>query len=332
MTQEEPPSWYVPGNLFETVRAAADHQGVSTRDIAATLEAREFEAPSDRLVQLVETTRERLPLQEDSGDPSLEDPRAVPSRIVGVEDVRYLNRRDFALLVGTALSRYDGHFRTPDEAGDVAIDLIWNRQHTTLVFVTIPKSPGSPVERNNVKEVVGGGTHPDYIRSPSVVGIVSPGHFTEEAQQLAASNDLDLFGATHIDKWLTDASLPFDIVGQVLERGTMTSEEIGGLLEQIEPLPQRRQENDPLAEPSSLADQSAEDLLSTADSDDKIVEESERPEADSGESEPEKDSSPLGPDDHATEQGKFGELYADPDEDGEYDAFDQFADELSDSQ
>lgn len=309
MSRHELPSWYEPDDVSESMQNVADNSDVYLEEVVDILQYHEFDAPRDRIRELVETARDQISdLHSDSEAQSevTGEPRSLEPRFVDVTDVGYLDTQDFALVLGVVLSRYEGSFTVPEVGGDVAVDLLWNRQHTTVALRTISRPPEMPVEEADVQFVVRGDTDPDTSRSPSRLGIVSNAGFTNDARDLATANDIELFGEDHLERWLADTMLTHETLGALLESEDSDTSEFEDVLADLQTIPGIVRERDPIGDvtpPGWSINGGGDTTVSGV-----------------------KQRMPVAEDPPSL--GTHGELYADPSEDGDFGAFDRFVHEL----
>mgnify|MGYP000412781463 CR=1 FL=1 len=309
MSKHELPNWYEPGDVPKSMENVARDSDVYLEEVVDLFQSHEFDAPRDRIRDLVEAARERISASEaDSGTEveAADEPRSLHPRFVDVTDVGYLDARNFALVLGVILSRYEGSFTIPEIEEDVEVDLLWNRQHTTVAFRTISRPPEMPVEEADVQSVVRGDTDPDTGRSPSRLGIVSNAGFTNDARELATANDIGLFGDDHLERWLADTMLAHETLGALLESEDGDSSEFEDVVADLQAIPERVRERDPLDDVTSTgwsATGDGEPIVSGVKQRMPVAEDPPSP-------------------------GTHGELYADPSEDGDFGAFDRFVNEL----
>jgi hypothetical protein len=289
------------------VRAASQAPDLPTEKIVDTLCSHEFDAHRDRVRELVETTRQRIDREANADSDAVEEPRTAVPRFLGIEDVEYLNTRDFALVLGAVLSRYEGSWRTPDAVDDLAVDLFWNRQAKTVAFRTPVRPVGTPIEASVVDAVANGDTSPPEGRSPSVLGVVSNTGFTTDARDRAGEHGIELFGPPQLRRWFGDTQLTLETLGTLLEERERKATELEDVLADLQPVPGSVADVDPLAE-------AHEHELAVSN---------DRPAGSSG-----VDQGPPVTDDRPA-PGQQGELYADPREDGDFTSFDRFAEELT---
>lgn len=310
MSRGDAPEWYHPGDMVTTIQAADEYELTTSEPIVDVLADRELDAPRDRIEEMVTSAREHLSTRQDGKQPDSEDPRPMEPRYVDAADASYLGERSFATLLGIVLSRYEGSFSSPEPVDDLAVDLFWNRQHTTVAFRTVGRESSPSVQSGDVRDVIDGDTAPASGRSPSCLGIVSRGGFTPGARKLAEEHDVRLIGRDHLARWFADAKLTPEVLGTIAEREDVGREELLDLVSTLPDMPTPVREKDPLDLPAveTLSITTAES--SQAEPDPAPAQESDVP--------------------HSATAGEKGTLYADPDEDGDSGTFDRIVDELED--
>lgn len=338
------PEWYHPGDIRTTVLRAIDEADASTNRVVAVLRDHEVDAPNEQVRELVETTRDRVeaglagvgasPASESVVDAeagelavqAIERP-VVQGRAVSFDDLNYLSSREAAIVLGAVLSRYEGKFRIPEAVDDLAVNLLWNRQQTT-VGIRVVSRPQRPITDTTVERIDAGTVTPPAGRSPSKVGIAATVPFTEAAQEAASEADIELFGPDTLRTWLSEARLPRDEFGQLLESGELSADERSQVLDNVPTVPPTIRESDPLGVVGSPRTVTAD--MATDEGHDRDTGRSEE-----GESKSSPD--PASPsvderipvDDRPAQPGTLGELYADPAEDGDFGALDRYVDDLS---
>jgi hypothetical protein len=292
--------WYHEGDVARTLRAVKDKGSVYTENVVDVLAAREFDAPRERVRNLVENTMGSLPDKRvgETQQPALESPRPKQSSVVTLADLEYLGRRDMAILLGAVLSRFQGSFRTPADVDNVAADLFWNRQQTTAALRVVPYSNGTKIDRPGVESFATGNTNPASGRAPSTHGIISLTGFTEAARAAGDEFDISLFGRGHIRRWLSQSQLTDQILGALLEEGPHSTEEIDEQLAALPAMPDVIQNQDPF-DITPVEGGSVDELP---------------------------ESMPVS--DEPAQPGQTGTLYADPSEDGDFDSFDRVVSDL----
>jgi hypothetical protein len=125
--------------------------------------------------------------------------------------------------------------------------------------------------------------------------------FTDEARTLATEHDVRCFGAKYLERWCEETRLTHEVIGKLLDEGDQSIEEIDELLDELPSLPAPVRERDPLAR------------IQETDWTTSKLEYEETANQDG-----------LGDDEESPDTGQHGVLYADPDEDGDFGAFDRF--------
>ena len=324
MTQHQLPQWFQPEDIAASVRTAIKQTELSTDRIVDVLE-NEVDASPDRVETLVETARDQLSTESNTESPPKPnekdvEPRSLKPRVVASEDFAYLSPTDFARVLGGVLTRYEGHFKLPEQVDKCNVDLFWHRQRMTVALRTVPRISGTAVDKPVVKAVAAGDTDPTSGRPVSTIAVVTNTEFTDAAHDTAAANDVFLFGQPVLEQCLRDIQLTHDVLGRVLEHHDLTDEEYDTILDDLPALPPHLQEANPLKRSPTAIDQAP----SSTD---------RKPIPDSN-TEPDTETPPDSPprellDDSPQEAGKQGVLYADPDEDGDAEAFDRFTAELT---
>lgn len=309
MTDQTGPSWYTPGDIPASIEATTTDSDVYLEHIIDVLQAHEIDAPRSRIRTLVESTRERITernaTRSERGD-TLAEPRSVQTRVFDVTDATYLGHRDLATILGIALSRYSGSFSVADPDADSVIDLLWNKQHTTVGFHVVPRPTREPLAVEHVNSLIEGNTNTGSGRSLSQLAVVGPAKITATARSLAADHDITVVDADLLRRWFQDVQLSPELVGRVLETDSAAYNELEHLIAELEPMPDVIANRDPLDVSRQLSSIEAD---TTADVTGHI-----------------KQGMPIR--DEMPQPGKQGTLYADPSDDGDFGAFDRFASNL----
>lgn len=325
---EQSLSWYDPESVRATV-ANGRANGIDTEHIVEQLSLREFkDVPLTRVERIVDRTlvsEETSVRASDLSQPEQTDakPRKPPTNKLSVRDLEYLSNREAARLVGVALELFDGNTVRLSGATQGESDLVWHRQHMS-VALRIVSIPSGAVGPTHIEALLNGMTVPDDVRSPSELAIVTNRTFTQEALDSATEHDIHCFDAGHVEEWFRRARIPMTAVGILLEDGESHDGPLTDLVD-IPPIPDPRKTVDPL------------EIDRAFDIDELTTEpppaiDTPSPE-DSGDGDPGlarstgRDgllgSAPSTP-------GQTGTLYADPNDDGDFGAFDRFVDDIRD--
>lgn len=327
---QESVSWYDPESVRATVTNGVANNIEPSR-IAEYLAEREFNGiPLSRVERIVDSTsvsEDTLGESIDLSQPEATDakPREDVTKQLAVYDLEYVSNREAARLIGVALEQFDGNTVRPPETSQAETDLVWNRQHMT-VALRIVSTPSGAVDTTHIDALRNGQVGLDDGRSPSELAVVTNQVFTDEALAAAYEHDIHCFDAGHVEEWFRRARIPMDAVGTLLEDGETHDGPLTDLVE-LAPIPDPRKEVDPL-EISRAFDI---DSLRTPAEEESTVSSTDQSEANHKRQETGRDRSttqddPLGG--TQSSSGKTGTLYADPNEDGDYDVFDKFVDDI----
>mgnify|MGYP007008814574 CR=1 FL=1 len=309
MSDNEGPTWYTPGDVPGSIEAATIDSSVYVEHIVDVLQAHELDAPRSRIRTLVTSARDRISERNstptDSSDP-LEEPRAVRSRIFDVEDATYLGERNLATILGVALSRYAGSFSLVDPQADSVLDLLWNKQHTTVGFHVVTRPEQEPLTADHVTALHEGNIATGSGRSPAQLAVISPATATERARSVAEDHEIMVVDADVLRRWFNEVRLTPALVGQILEAETVAYNELEHLISELDPLPEIVASRDPLDVSHSSPPIATGDTSAITTSIDQAL--------------PVEDETPP--------PGTQGKLYANPSDDGDFGAFDRFVDNL----
>jgi hypothetical protein len=320
------PDWYVPGDVATSVRRARS-ANVTQDSLVERIGDHEFEdLPQERVEAIVtgipqgetdteggETIPQSQPQATDA------EPRQRVPRRFSVSDLGLLSPREAARVFGIALEAFEGNTVRPAATHSGPCDIYWNRQHATVGLRIVPTATVGP---EHVKVLVNGDIDPDATRTPTDLAIVTSGTYEERTTELADEHDIECLGRGHVEALLRRVRITPEAVGQALEDG---EDHDGPLLDLVDvaPVPEPRQ-TDPLTV-DSVIDTAAYPEGSTdvpdigGDPPDDGLGGGTGPGTGSG------SSDSMG----NTADGETGTLYADPTEDGDYEAFDRFVDDVT---
>jgi len=325
MSHSQAPSWYESGDIEQSLRTAFQRSNIPTEDIVDVLAEHELDASRDRILAMVETARNQITdgsSESDLSTPSIDETREQQIRYLDLTDLEYLGSRDAAYLIGTMLARFDGSFRVPESVDEEASDLVWMRSETTVGLCLEWRPDGSLVDKTDIQSVVSDSSQSVSDRDISEIAIVSNGGFTDEARELASEHEINCCGPDHLRQWCREAQITIAVAGEILSSDRTESEEIDTILEQLPALPASIPVQDPL-QPTAKTEwmnSTLDQEIKPDTTETKSTETDTERIAQSGRSGSQALSDP----------GQQGVLYADPAEDGDYNAFDRFADALTD--
>lgn len=334
MSQQSAPSWYVPDDLWATVenaRAAGD----SVSAVANFLAETELEGvPKERVERIVSAVPETTSSTDGGVDlsqtPSTSaEPRTQLSRRFSVADVEYLADDEFARVLRLAFEAFGDE--TVQPPADDPFDLYWDRDDETLGVKTVTATGDDLC--TDVVEAAAADESPRVDVSFDRAIVVTNGRFTNDATEAAADAGIVLLDRGQLETILERAMLSTTAVGTVLEAGE-THDGTLQKLTAIEAVPDVRctidgeatrtaAEIDRITDPEALGgeDDRNDDSETTGEDD-------TEPTPEAGDDDSLVEPGDTETTDDSVEQGERGVLYANPDEDGDYDAFDDFVEEL----
>lgn len=309
MSDHEGASWYTPGDVPGSIEAATVDSSVYVEHIVDVLQAHELDAPRSRIRALVTSTREQISKRNSTRteiEEPLEDPRPVQSRVFDVDDAVHLGQRNLATILGVTLSRYAGSFSLVDPEVDSVLDLLWNKQHTTVGFHVVTRPDQEPLSADHVTAVHEGSTDTGSGRSPAQLAVIGPATATERARSVAEDHDIVVVDADLLRRWFSEVRLTPAFVGRILEAETAAYDELAHLISELEPMPDVVVNRDPLDVNHSSRPIATGDTTAVTPGIDQAL--------------PVEDETPP--------PGTQGKLYSDPSDDGDFGAFDRFVDNL----
>lgn len=346
-------SWYDGDDLYKSIQQALDKQ-VSIERIAEQLCKREFtdvhqsqveavvtrvsngglsDIRQPRVEAIIESLPEGHGEDEDlstSQPPSVDvTPRSSLTNRCTVSDFAYLSRREAARVIGLTLELFDGNTVRLTEEQGLETDLLWRRQYASVGIRVIPTR--TVISDEHPKAVANGSVVPSSIRSPSELAIITCGKFSDEARAAAKELNIHCFNAGHVEAWLRRAKISQETLGTVLEDGETHD---GPLTELVDasPVPSLEKKLNPfdISPAFNIEELDASEhpkLRAERVVTDAPVKESNSSSDSTSVSTPgSTQSESLTENQPAT--GKKGVLYADPGEDGDYSAFDDFLEDI----
>lgn len=316
------PEWFVDRDVEQTVQRARAAD-VPEERVVETLAEHAFDGLRDeRITNIVE----RVPDDRRTTDGGIAglsqspsataEPREIPPRRFSVDDVEYLSDAEFARVLGLALEQFGGEsIRTADES---PLDLYWSRDETT-VGIRAATSTSNTVDARSVETLTNGtATSPDRI-SPDSVVLTTDDDVPAATVETATEAGIAVIDRGQLETVFERAALPAAAVGTVLEDGATHDGPLAELVD-LDSVPEPRRTIEAGATRTAAeidVERGSIDPISSEGSD--------------GDPDQPTDTStgPTTPNDGTSPPpGETGVLYADPDEDGDYDAFDEFTEEI----
>lgn len=320
------PNWLIDGDVAASVKKARQSD-IPKSSIIQELNYEVFdETPKGRIKAIVdaipdedaETDAISLPLSQ---DPSTDaDPRGRTTRLAASADISYLSPREAARVVGLVIEQFAGNTVRPPANESTECNLYWDRQHRTIGLRIVP-AVGEKVGEQHLQALSHGETAVEDIRSPSEVALVTNGWLSEGAKRLAEDDDIRYFDRGHLEAWFRRAKITPDALGTVLEDGENHDGPLSELVDipeipspiSVDPFEMKRVFNEPRPTEGPDAENEADQKKET---------EPGRNESAASETVPSPSKEAITP------SGETGTLYADPDEDGDYGAFERFVDDI----
>ena len=349
-------TWYREGPLVTIVHEAVSSNATRSEIVNVLSENRFSDMSRRRVESIVAGAVERRtpePGKASPSQPTRSDgrPRSVPTRFIDYGDIEHLGNREFSRLLGLTFERFAGNTVSPLLD---AVDLLWHRQYDT-VGVRVVAAQDAEQTLDAIEVISTEDTNPPDTRAPSRLVVVTAAAIDEELTAAASDANVELCGRRQVAHWLRIVQLPPSAYGPLLEEGEQSSFDTDSILDKLPPLPSRVEARDPLALDSSRDTVDIEQWTLERDGYDKTVQSASFAEADQGAGssvtaasgtgstttsvEPNTDGTSTAeenpsigiekPDfDAQPAEGEFGHLYADPDEDGDFDGIDAWVDGL----
>lgn len=318
MSQTNFPEWFAEGDVEQTIQQARAAD-VPQDAIVEALAEHAFEGlRAERVVNIVGAISDD-PRTTDCGTVGLShspsattEPRETPPRRFSVDDVVYLSDAEFARVLGLALEQFGGEsIRTTDD--ESALDLYWSRDGTT-VGLRAATSTGNTIDAESVGTLADAPVASPAGAMPDSVVLVSDDDVPAEAVETATDAGIAVIDRGQLETVFERAALPAAAVGTVLEEGATHD---GALAELVE--------LDGVPEPRRTIEAGATKTAAEVDVGRGSVDSTSSEESDDDDQPTDTGTGPTAPKDEASPPaGETGVLYADPDEDGDYDAFDDF--------
>lgn len=201
-------------SLLEFVETAETHEtqlDVQESDLVHQLWGRDV--PRDRALRILREERERLD-KYDSVSPS-ESSRAP--RYVDLNDLELVSGYEFEHILAEILSRVEGDATVTEESGDQGVDVVWFRDTDTVGIQAKAYDKSNPVGNSAVQEIYTGSTVRDSEYSIDAPAVVTTSRYTDGAREAAENSDVILYGRSDLERWLSDAELDSEALGELLD-------------------------------------------------------------------------------------------------------------------
>lgn len=170
------------------------------------------EIPHDRAVAIVREECERIT----SYDTISRATSARSPRYMDLTDLELVSGYEFEHILAEILSRVDGEAQVTKASGDQGVDVVWFRESETVGIQAKAYDKKNPVGNSAVQEIYTGATVRNSEYEIDTAAVVTTSRYTNSAREAAANSDVTLYGRKQLEKWLDDAELDADSMGDIL--------------------------------------------------------------------------------------------------------------------
>ncbi len=170
------------------------------------------EIPHNRAVAIVREELEQITSYESiSRSTSARSPRYMD-----LTDLELVSGYEFEHILAEILSRVDGEAQVTKASGDQGVDVVWFRESETVGIQAKAYDKKNPVGNSAVQEIYTGATVRNSEYEIDTAAVVTTSRYTNSAREAAANSDVTLYGRKQLEKWLDDAELDADSIGDIL--------------------------------------------------------------------------------------------------------------------
>lgn len=201
-------------SLAEFVELATEHGASTESQLRTLLEyAWDGDVSPDRASRVLRRERQRLDDRDRDAPP---DSKRAP-RYMDLEDLELLSGYEFDHVLAAVLRRVEGEATVTRPTRDRGVDVVWERDDRTVGIRTRPADVDAPVGEGAVEaaHVAATATESDY--AIDVPAVVTTSRYTEGAQAAAEAPNVRLYGRSHLERWLSEAGLDAEAMGETLE-------------------------------------------------------------------------------------------------------------------
>jgi len=202
------------GSLAEFIETADDND-IAERTQAEHLRkyAWDTEVPIKRALGIIRRERERLDSYK--GISFTEGTRSP--RYMDLADLELVSGHEFEYVLAAVFERIDGDATVTEGSGDQGIDVVWFKDDETLGVQAKAYDIDNPVGNSAVQEAYTGSTvRKQYDITTSAV--VTTSRYTDGAKEAAKQSDVALYGREDLKRWLSEAELNSEEMGDILEK------------------------------------------------------------------------------------------------------------------
>ena len=168
--------------------------------------------PRDRAIAIIREEQSRVDSYENV---SLSTSARSP-RYTDLTDLELVSGYEFEHILAEILDRIDGEAQVTRASGDQGVDVVWVRESETVGIQAKAYDKANPVGNSAVQEIYTGVTvrNPEY--EIDTAAVVTTSRYTDSAKKAATNSDVTLYGRDQLRKWLSDAELDADSMGDIL--------------------------------------------------------------------------------------------------------------------
>lgn len=197
--------------FVETIESHDARIDVQESDLIRQLWGRDV--PNDRALRILREERERLAKYDSI---SLSESSRAP-RYVDLNDLELVSGYEFEHILAEILSRVEGDATATEASGDQGLDVVWFRETTTVGIQAKAYDTNNPVGNSAVQEIYTGTAVRGSEYSIDTPAVVTTSRYTDGARKAADSSDVTLYGRSDLKRWLSEAELDAETLGELLD-------------------------------------------------------------------------------------------------------------------
>lgn len=208
-----PREWVDDADSLAEFVEIADEHGASTESQTSALRQHVWgeDVPPDRARRILR--QERQHLDDDPVSPPESD-RAP--RYMDLQDLELLSEYEFEHVLAEVLRRVEGEATVTGPAGNPGVDVVWERDDWTVGIRVEVHDLDDPVGNGAVREVHTGATVTETDYSIDFPAVVTTSRYADGARTAAEESNVRLYGRTHLERWLSEAELDAEAMGETL--------------------------------------------------------------------------------------------------------------------
>lgn len=173
----------------------------------------ERDVPQDRIIRIIQRERNRLAAYQSV---SLSESSRAP-RYMDLNDLDLLSGHEFEHVLAEILSRVEGDATVTEASGDQGVDVVWFCESATVGIQAKAYDIKNPVGNSAVQEIYTGSVVRQSEYSIDTPAVVTTSRYTEGAKEAAENSDVTLYDRSHLKRWLSEAELDAESMGELLD-------------------------------------------------------------------------------------------------------------------